>query len=83
MKQRLKLLHSTGRIPCVDLDTGKLQDWIVLKDSECLLDKETGACQILPDEDRTRDPLKEDLLDDSLERTLYHYRWYKVGGANE
>ncbi len=84
MKQRLKLLHCTGRIPCVDLDTGKLQDWIALEGSEMILDKETGACEILPEEPNLRsleDILKADLLNDPLEERLYFHRWNKVEGA--
>lgn len=83
MKQRLKLLHCTGRIPAMDLDTGKLLDWIALADSEIILDTETGYCEILPDGRnlKTLENIKKhDLLDDSLEKVLYRYRWNKVEG---
>lgn len=85
MKQRLKLLHCTGRIPCIDMDTGVLQDWITLEGTEMILDKETGACEIFPDPNHKslEDIKKEDLLDDPLEYKLYYHRWAKVEGADE
>lgn len=79
MKQRLKLLHTTGRIPCIDLDTGKELDWIVKEGSELLLDKEDGSC-IIAGEDQLEDAAKWDLMDDPMENAVYFYRWDKVDG---
>lgn len=87
MKQRIKLLHCTGRIPAIDLDTGEKLDFISWAGSEIELDMETGEAHVLPD-GRSQEEIRTnakaiDLLDDPLEDLVYQYRWIKVDGAND
>ena len=82
MKKRIKLLHCTGRIPCINLDTGKEEDFISCADTEIIIDTETGAAEILADGIKDdKDWLKLDLLDDPLEKLVYTQRWARVDGA--
>jgi hypothetical protein len=82
MKKRIKLLYPTGRVPCINLDTGVQEDFIMLEGSEIVIDTETGASETLPDnlseEEIRKDVRKYDLLTDPLEKVLYEYRWEKV-----